>query len=207
VLVLCPLIAAAGALTSGSAYVSRYASVVFPLAVVLTGLAAVRVRSRAALTAVLAVFAVGCSALSLREASTLRTRAGILADLIESRVRDGDVIVYCPDQLAPAMSRVLAQRGLDVDQRVFPDGSVERVDWTDYEARYGASNAGTFTSSVLSAAGDHAVWLVWSETYPPTQPRCSALRHALDLRRTLDVDVADDGSFADHAGLRRYITR
>jgi hypothetical protein len=205
VLVLCPVVAAVGALTSGSAYVSRYASVVFPLAVLLAGIAVTRLRSTSAVVTVLAVFAVGCSLLSAREAATERTRAGMLADAIAPRARGGDVVVYCPDQLAPAMHRVLEQRGIDVDERVFPDGNPERVRWIDYPSRYAQSNPSLFASSVIASARPRgAVWLVWSETYPPTQSRCAALRHALDLRRSVNVDIADDGSVADHAGLRRY---
>jgi 4-amino-4-deoxy-L-arabinose transferase-like glycosyltransferase len=205
VLILCPALAAVGALSSGSAYVSRYASVVFPLAVLLAGLALSRIASRRALVALLCLFAVGCGALAAREASTPRTRAGVLADVLEQRVRSGDVVVYCPDQLGPAMSRVLDQRGIDVAQVVFPDGSPQRVQWIDYESRYSRSRPLRFARDTVTAAGEHAVWLVSSETYPPTQPSCTALRRILDRIRRVDVAIADDGSFADHGGLRRYV--
>jgi hypothetical protein len=207
VLILCPLIAAIGALSSGSAYVSRYASVVFPLAVFLTGLAATRLPRVSITVACLALFALGCGALSLGEAHTDRTRAAMLADALEGRVRDGDLLVYCPDQLGPAMSRVLDQRGIDVDQRVFPDGDPERVEWIGYEERYATSRPASFAEQLALDAGSNAIWLVWSETYPPTQPRCAGLRRALGRLRDVTLDIPDDGSLSDHAGLRRYSAR
>jgi hypothetical protein len=129
----------------------------------------------------------------------------MLAAVLEQSVRSGDIVVYCPDQLGPAMSRVLDQRDVEVTEVVFPDGSPERVQWIDYESRYARSNPLRFARDAVAAAGERAVWLVWSETYPPTQSRCTALRRILDRIRDVDVDIADDGSVADHGGLRRYV--
>ena len=50
------------------------------------------------------------------------------------------------------------------------------------------------------------VWLVWSNTYPPTEASCSALRDELTLLRGSEETVIRDeiGRYPDHAGLLRY---
>ena len=55
-------------------------------------------------------------------------------------------------------------------------------------------------------AGSNAVWLVWSNTYPPTQGSCSDLRDELTLLRRAEETLIPDeiGRYPDHAGLLRY---
>src|SRR5262249_31014699 len=95
-----------------SAFPSRYASIVFPFfgLAVAHGCAGVRhVRVRAGVRAgVVALGLVG----SVRNVVTDRTEATKVAAILRADAKPGDVVLYCPDQVGPAVHR-LAPRGLD----------------------------------------------------------------------------------------------
>ena len=73
----------------------------------------------------------------------------------------------------------------------------------DYAARYDASRPATFAYDADRRAASAAVWLVWSDLYPPTQPACGGLRAALErLRPAHRVLVEDEpGRHLDHGAL------
>ena len=53
-----------------------------------------------------------------------------------AQAQPGDLLIYCPDQLAPATDRLLRRDGPALVESVFPAGSTPaRVDWIDYEDR------------------------------------------------------------------------
>src|ERR1019366_3546478 len=117
----------AAARLSDSTFDVRYtAPIVAPALIVvaygLTTLADARVRNGVlGLAVVLSLIAAAPNAVASR------TEAGTVAAAIASGARPGDVVAYCPDQLGPAVSRVL---GGNLDQITFPRGDApEIVDW------------------------------------------------------------------------------
>jgi mannosyltransferase len=207
VLVLCPLFAAVGGSISDSAFVARYSSVVFPflMLVAACGLAAIGPRwVRLGLVATAVVFGL---VLSVQESRDARTPAATFSAVLQQQAQPGDVIVYCPDQLGPALSRALAETPLGgLQQGVYPDwASPVRVNWIDYTERYQSGSPATFAREAVARADGHAVWLVWSDDYPATQRACAGLVAALaDERPDYTELVADDRSYSDHGALWRF---
>jgi mannosyltransferase len=193
---------------SHSAFVSRYTAVLFPSTVLLISVAIGRVDRRARRAAVVVVLAVGWMAATAHETQQIRTRGAAFAAAIRTKATPGDLVLYCPDQLGPALFRVLDETpGLDLRQAVYPTGaSPERVDWIDYRRRYEAADAGTFLAAELAAARPPAVWLVLSETYPPTQLACTEL--FVELAQSFGSGrqvIADDPHWRDHDQLWRFV--
>ena len=88
-------------------YSPRYTSgaLVLCLLVAARGTLALPPRARVAVLAVAAVAGLGTAVPQLT--STLRTQAPALAAALRAGLSPGDVVVYCPDQLGPSVSRLL----------------------------------------------------------------------------------------------------
>src|SRR5262249_59551418 len=104
-------------LTRGT-FAGRYASVLYPLFVLvlvygLTVFADRRVR--VVVLAIVAIFGLGSG---LRVVLDDRTEARPVADEILSGAKPGDVVLYCPDQLGPSVSRLVG--GKHLVQVTFP---------------------------------------------------------------------------------------
>ncbi|MCU1504554.1 MAG: hypothetical protein JWM12_3908 [Ilumatobacteraceae bacterium] len=202
------VLAVVGGTLSGSAYVGRYSAVAFPFAVLLAGVGIASIRPRRLIAVVLAAGWFLGVGYSLDEIRTPRTRASPIAAALLPRIRPGDVVVYCPDQLGPATSRLLdrsptVQR---VTQLVYPGGAgPERVDWVDYADRYREAVAAPFAVSVDARAAAATVWLIASTIYPATQEACQGLMTAmLRVRPQATRLLADDPKIADHGALWRF---
>jgi hypothetical protein len=185
---------------------SRYLAVAVPL-VVLTAAAGVARLSRTPRMSLLAVVSLLGLWLAAEDASTSRTTASELAGLIAAGSRAGDRVVYCPDQLAPAMHRLLADGDAPprLREHVYPIGSrPARVDWIDYTARAEAADPGVFADALLGDA-DTTIWLVVSTTYPPTQRACSELLRSLRSSPRPSVLLRHDRpELVEHGALWRF---
>jgi hypothetical protein len=163
------------------AFASRYTAVVLPLLILVAayGLTVLpRWPWRSAALAVLV--ALGLVA-SLEESLEIRTQAPRVASVIAERSRPGDLVVYCPDQLGPGVSRLLPD---DRHEVTFPDlQPAERVDWVNYLQRIRARDPVAFADDVITRAGDGPVWLVWAGAYRGLGRRCEAVAQALEARR------------------------
>lgn len=197
--------AVAGAIVSGSAFSGRYTSVLLPLTLLLVAAGVARLRDDRAVAAVLVVMASLSSIAVVHQARAERTPARVMATLLEARARPGDVVVFCPDQLGPAVARELAGTPLDgVVLGAYPQWSApDRVDWVDYTRRYEAAWPAHFAATADRKAGNGSVWLVWSDLYPPTQAACRGLQRSLDrLRPAEQLLVADEPDrHLDHGAL------
>lgn len=198
-----------GATLSNSALVIRYTSVFFPLVVVLVAAGLATLTQRRVLVAVLVVASVIGTTASVYGVGTDRTPAHRFAKALARETGPDDVIVYCPDQLGPAVSRLLERQHLPLadHQVVFPagGGTAGRVNWINYEARYANAQAWSFAGALSSQAGAATVWLVWSGVYPPTQGACTGLYESLEwLRPEPTLVVPEDFSDGDHAALWRF---
>jgi mannosyltransferase len=187
----------------GTAFDPRYAAVMFPLLVLVTafGLTAFAdARIRIGILVVLVGIGIVSAA---RNVSDERTQAAQSADVIRAEARPGDLVVYCPDQVGPDVSRLL--EGMDLRQRTFPDGDrPERVNWVDYEDRLAAADPAAFGRRMLREAGDSTIWYVSSGGYRNVVGKCEALGATLGDTRAAEVRVLPDEDVFELMGLTSY---
>jgi mannosyltransferase len=178
------LLGGAFAFVTRGTFAGRYAAVLYPLfALVLVYGVTVFAdkRIRAVFLAIVVIFGLGSG---LRIVLDDRTEARPVADAIRSGAEPGDVVLYCPDQLGPSVSRLLeGRRGLV--QLTFPAGDrPELVDWVDYEDRRTRVNTDQFAQRVLDRAGDNTIWYVVAVQYRGgNEGRCDAVLRSLSATR------------------------
>jgi uncharacterized membrane protein len=193
-----------GAIASSSAVSNRYFAVAIPLVVISAGIGVWRIAGRLLWLALLA-FGVAGAVLAVVDLRTARTTAPAVVAELRADARPGDLVIYCPDQLAPATHRLLQRTGLDLVESVFPTGSPpSRVDWIDYEDRALAADPEAAAEAALDAAGNHAIWLVVSTTYPPTEAACRGLLDALSDSSRLEMRLLPDRNLVEHGALYRF---
>jgi hypothetical protein len=165
-----------------STFADRYTSIVWPLFVLLvaTGLAAIG-SARVGSVVVLAIVGLGLFN-SLGNVTLLRTQAGKVARVIDAGAQPGDVVVFCPDQLGPAVVRLL---DAPVKRSAYPTGGDGRfVDWIDYEDRNRSSDPSAFLQTIEEQAGDAgSIWLVSSPGYRTFGTKCQRLKARLLVER------------------------
>ncbi len=195
------LIGSAAGFVSSSAYATRYASVYFPFVALLVAGGLTRFLGRWVRFGVVVVL---CGALVVGALSNVRdgrTQARQIADAIDEVAQPGDIVVYCPDQLGPGVSREL---DADVEQVVFPTfARPERVDWVDYGDRNENADTDAFSREVLERAGaSSGVFLVWNGDYKTLTDACPAVVDFLARSRPAQEIVADGGArFFEHASV------
>jgi mannosyltransferase len=178
------LLGSAAAFATRATFAARYATVLYPLfvLVVVYGVTVFSDRRvRAILLAVVAIFGLGSG---LRAVFGDRTEARPVADVIRSRAKPGDVVLYCPDQLGPSVSRLLG--GKRLVQLTFPAGDrPELVDWVDYKERRTRVNPNTFAQGVFDRAGrDSTIWYVVAVQYRGgNEGQCDAVLRSLNAAR------------------------
>jgi 4-amino-4-deoxy-L-arabinose transferase-like glycosyltransferase len=187
----------------GTAFDARYAAVMYPLLVLVAayGLTVFSDRRvRVALLAIMLGLGLATSARNIREE---RTQAGESADVIRADARPNDLVVYCPDQLGPDVSRLL--EGLHLRQRTFPVGDrPERVNWVDYEDRLAAADPVRFAKRALRDAGDATIWYVSSGGYRNVVGKCETIGATLGEARATEVRVLPDEHIFEPMGLTAY---
>jgi len=154
----------AGILT-GAAFDNRYIGVVFPLFIVLCALGVTTFSSRKVMAALLAV-ACTVGLLSAKDQNSQpRTQAVEVAAVLNAQAQPGDTVVYCPDQLGPAVDRLL--KVPDVTQVTFPRGTgPARVDWVNYVSVIQNTDVGTFAEKIVKNLNPGStLWLVWRNGY------------------------------------------
>lgn len=163
-------VAASRILSSGFAV--RYSSPVLIPAIALVAIALTRLppRERTFATAALVVLGLILSVSGVRD--DRRTQAAHTAAEIRDGWAPGDLVVYCPDQLGPAVSRLLPP---DVEQVVYPTlAPPQRVDWVDYAQR-NAEASPLAAAGVLAQRAPGAVWLVMAKGYRTFDTQCQRL--------------------------------
>jgi hypothetical protein len=169
-------------LISGGAFQARYAAVVFVPFLLLVVIGTLVFADRRVLAGVVTVACV-CGLVSASGNVTYRrTQAPQLAGALRADYRPGDVIAYCPDQLGPAMSRLLPAsfRQVTFPRRTGP----QFVNWVDYAKVNGAADPAAFAHYVDSLAGkSHVVWLVWGAEYRTFGEKCQAVANLLGTLR------------------------
>ena len=203
------LIGMVGGMLASAAFAYRYASVVMPLVALLVALGVTAVgRSRAGLATsagVLVTIALLGSSAGASEIMDKRTQATDVAGQISADARPGDVVAFCPDQLGPAVSRLLPSRAFtEVTFPRFDDPA--RINWVDYAQINGAASPGAFAMALLNLAGSHQVWLVWEAGYRTLGRSCEQLRDTLMVARPdySEPVRSQPSRFYEHESLVRF---
>jgi mannosyltransferase len=168
-----------GGLVTSSAFDARYASVVFVPMILLVALGVTVFRDRHVRAGILVIAVLLGLTASVPNVVTNRTQAGEVAAAIAASGRPGDVVAYCPDQLGPAVNRLLpADRYTQV---TFPRGTgPEFINWIDYAAVVGAASPLDFAEHLESlAAGGHQIFLVWAPAYQAYGLKCEGIVQTL----------------------------
>ncbi len=158
---------------AGGAFQSRYSAIVFPFFVLLVARGFTMLRDTRILAAFLGVVVLFGFVGGVRNLSTQRTQAPEVAAVLRREAKPGDLVVYCPDQVGPAVHR-LVQPGLD--EVVYPSfAGPARVDWVDYKKKLAAANPAMFARDALARAGTHTLWYVSAPGYITHVGTCEAL--------------------------------
>jgi mannosyltransferase len=189
-------------LTHGG-YEPRYTA---PMAVLLSlvagvGVARLPVRWRAGTVGVVAALGLLSSGLAMAQPS--KTQAAEIAAQVRHSAHPGDVVVYCPDQLGPAVSRLLPA---GLRQLTFPSGaSPTTVDWVDYAQRNEAASPAAFASRLTTLAGRSTIWVVdVPHGYATLGTKCRQVLTLLATDRPTQVVVrAQPRAFYEFANLIR----
>ncbi|HMD46059.1 MAG TPA: glycosyltransferase family 39 protein [Acidimicrobiales bacterium] len=167
-----------GAIATSSAFSPRYAAIVFVPFIILVGFGTLAFADVKLRTAILAVAAVAGLGVAVENVWTQRTQATMVASVIATHARPGDLVAYCPDQLGPSVYRLLP--GGEFQQVTFPRRtSPEFVNWVDYKAAVQAADPTAFAHHLQQRAGSHNIWLAWAPNYEPFGTRCEQLATTL----------------------------
>jgi len=117
---------------------------------------------------------------SAQNVNTQRTQASQVAAVINAHGQPGDIIAFCPDQLGPAVYRVIDHPS-DYDMVTFPRGTGPQfVDWVNYASVVHAAHPVVFADKLVADAGtDHRIWLVWQPGYETYGAKCQVLAATL----------------------------
>jgi len=167
-----------------SAFAVRYASVLFPMVILLAALGTGVLLDRRIRHALLAVAVVSGLWAAAPNVFGDRTSAARVAAALEAGVQPGDVVAYCPDQLGPSVSRLLPDN-LGAQQLTFPRATAPQlVDWVDYATVNEAADPEPFARMLLDRAGPTGtVWVVWAPGYRTFEDKCQGILGNLDLAR------------------------
>ena len=174
-------VAVVAGLVSGAAFDSRYIGVVFPLFVLLCALGLTAFSSRAVTSVVLAVACVAGLFSAQLWNSQPRTQAVQVAAVLNAQAQPGDMVVYCPDQLGPAVDRLLTVP--DVTELTYPRMmGPQRIDWIDYAATIQNTSPATVAQEIVSQLNPGStLWLVWRNGYKVFGSSCGDLANWLEM--------------------------
>ncbi len=179
------IVAVALGAVANAAFVARYTAVVLPLFLLIMSVGVAVIPGSRFRVGCVAVLVLAGMLTGQSENAQQRTQAVQVAAVLNAEAASGDLVVYCPDQLGPAVDRLLRVPGLQ--QMTFPRGTgPARVDWVDYKSVIASTDVSQFTLDALTkVAQNHTVWLVWRDGYPGLGGDCGYIKSWLDLDRGL----------------------
>ncbi len=171
--------AIAGGFLTNSAFDARYASVVFIPLILMVAIGILTLRDRRVRSVILTLAVVAGLAGSITNITTNRTQAGQVSRAIAHYGHPGDVVAYCPDQLGPAVDRLLPPDRYV--QTTFPHGTGPTyVNWVDYGAAVAAGSPLTFAQHLESlASSGKQIFLVWAPGYQSYGVKCEGIVQTL----------------------------
>jgi hypothetical protein len=163
---------------SGATFADRYTSVVLFPALVIMGYGLTAIGDRRTRQGFVALAVVLGFLATIPNAYISRTGAGQVGAAILAQAHPGDVVAYCPDQLGPAVSRVIDDRFKEI---AFPRNSApEIVNWVNYQQAVNAASPAKFVHHVEALAGPTAtVFYVWAPYYQGFGDKCETIQHDL----------------------------
>jgi mannosyltransferase len=200
--------AIAGGLLTNSAFDPRYASVIFIPLILLVALGLTVFQDRRVRVGILAVAIAAGFAGSVPNVYTNRTQAGQVAAAIRQSAHPGDVVAYCPDQLGPAVNRLLPAG--QYRQTTFPRGTgPEFVNWVDYAAAVQAASPADFAVGLESEAAPagRQIFVVWAGGYQGYGLRCEHVVETLQANpnyRVSELVIGDDVTFYQPMWLMKF---
>ena len=172
---------------SGSAVITRYASAAFIPFVILMALGIASFGE----PWLRLLLVIGLGGVGLWSANqyhgTARTESPRIASALEKFAKPGDVVAFCPDQLAPSTIRLLPlEEQLQVKAIGYPhfDRNPSIINWIDYEKAIHRADPAVFAKRLVNLAGPtHHVWLVSQPYAPGLHGKCIGLRTELTTLR------------------------
>jgi len=173
-----------------SAWASRYTSIAFPLVILVAAYGIRSFGDRRVAAGVLAVAALLGTIGGVRNVVTERTQAReTAAEVAAAGGSAGDVVVYCPDQIAPDVHRALPD---GLEHYTFPDLADPRlIDWVDYKDRMLAADPTAFAEAVLRRAAGKDIFYVWMPGYLTHDKQCELVNNALGNARPGNRQLMD----------------
>ena len=165
-----------------TAYADRYTAVAFVPFLLLTAVGTLSLSSPQLFRGMVALVAVFGLINGSQYVFNDRTQARQVADVLRARAGHGDVVLFCPDQLGPGVTRLAPSwlRMLAVPTL----GPADRVDWVDYAKRNESANGKLIADKALAMAGTkNNIWLVESDNYKTYDTLCSAVQYELQSKR------------------------
>jgi mannosyltransferase len=194
----------AGAIAN-AAFVARYAAVVLPLFLMLVALG-ISVLGRGRVIVAIVVVASLAGLLTGWSANARpRTQAVQVAQILNAEAQPGDLVVYCPDQLGPAVDRLLTVPG--ITELTYPRAiGPSRVDWVNYKQTIAQTSPQTFAEQMLAQLGaNHTLWVVERDGYPGFGNACSTLVSWLNQAKpTAVVMVHQESKYYEYENLLRF---
>ncbi len=188
---------------SGTTFEGRYASVVYPLFLVVAAFGVAAFSDARVRVGLLCVALVLGAWGGVSNAQRNRTQAYQLAPIIRDHAVAGDVVFFCPDAIG---TDVIGRLPNSVRSVGFPNfGSPARIDWVDYARRVDRARPVQYADRVLSLAHDHTIWFVFTSNGTPADQQCAKIADVLTLHRPGRVrELEPDPYFYEHQGLYRY---
>jgi hypothetical protein len=128
-----------------------------------------------------------------------------VAAVLNAQAQPGDMVVYCPDQLGPAVDRLLTVP--DVTELTFPRMmGPQRIDWIDYAATIQNRSPATFAQEIVSRLNPGStLWLVWRNGYKVFGSSCGDLASWLEMYHPGGETVMSQNlSYYEPANLVRF---
>lgn len=188
---------------TGTTFHPRYAATIFPLFVLVAAFGVTVFLSPRVRFVVVALVVVLGFAGAIRNVVTDRTQASEVADVIAAEHGAGDLVVYCPDQTGPSVSRLLRDI-TDLRQVTFPAfAAPQRVNWTDYLDRIDRADPREFAADVLRRADGATIWYVLSPGLLH-QEKCGEIANILAESRPSVEKVTPDDSTYEFEGVTEF---
>jgi mannosyltransferase len=197
-----------GGLVTNSAFDARYASVVFIPLILLVAIGLLAFLDRRVRAVILSVAVIAGLASSIPNVTTNRTQAGQVARAIAATGRPGDIVAYCPDQLGPAVDRLLPAGRYE--QTTFPRGTGPAfINWVDYGAAVHRASPLAFAQKLEAeaASAGRQIYLVWASGYQTYGVKCEGIVQTLQANpayHATEVVVGNDNSFFQPMWMVRF---
>jgi hypothetical protein len=190
---------------TNSGFSTRYNAVWFPMFIVLAAIGVLQFVGPVVYRVVLAsLLLLGMAGSAVTALTHTRTQSREAAQAVVAHGHPGDVVVTCPDQLGPSLSRELPAGRFVVGTYPFFKAP-EKVDWVDYVKRLSTASPDRFAQQVLQKAGNRGIFLAWSSAYTTHKTSCTHLKDALVRARPWGTElVADDPNYYEHYALDSF---